>query len=194
MKEIRISEIRASAAAGTDNLILTGRPIVYNEPTSISDPEIGLDIFTEIIHVGALDRADIADTRLLYNHDSSRIPLARTPRTLQLTIDQAGLCMTAQLPNTEEARAVYTAVERGDLSGMSFAFVVPEGGDSWEVGIKTRTRHIFKIKKIYEISVVPYPAYSTTSVEARTALQAFNTTERKRSIIALNQLLAKEFD
>ena len=144
MKEIRICEIRAGAAAGAGKALrLEGRPIVYDQPTKINDPA---GAFIEVIRAGALEGADLSDARLLYNHDLSKVPLARTPKTMQLIHDPAGLRMVADLPDTPEANSVYTAVKRGDLSGMSFAFKVPEGGDSYDA--KTRTRTINKIEKV----------------------------------------------
>lgn len=187
MKEIRVCEIRAEASVGAESLILTGRPIVYDTPTVINDPA---GQYTEIIRRGALDDTDISDTRLLYNHDLNKVPLARTPKTMQLIKGPAGLEMAAQLPDTEEARTVHTAVERGDLNGMSFAFVVPPGGDKWDM--RTKTREIFKIKKILEVSVVPFPAYPQASVEARTAMQTLDSDKRKQAIIATNKILMKE--
>jgi hypothetical protein len=190
MKEIRIAEIRAEKTTTgilsdkKENLHLAGMPIVYEQPTVIKDPA---GSFTEIIKRGALDDADISDTRLLYNHDLNKVPLARTPKTMILTKGPAGLEMAAMLPDTEEARAVHTAVDRGDLNGMSFAFVVPPGGDKWDM--RTKTREIFKIKKILEISVVPFPAYPQSSVEARTAVNASGETAKTR--IAVNKLLMK---
>lgn len=192
MKEIRVCEIRAgSAAAGAaGGLRLEGRPIVYDQPTTINDPA---GAFTEIIRAGALDGADLSDARLLYNHDLNKVPLARTPKTMQLISDPAGLRMVADLPDTPEAQSVYTAVKRGDLSGMSFAFKVPEGGDSYDA--KTRTRTIHRIEKVYEISVVPFPAYPQTSVEARSAMTERAEAERKRkaALIKANTILMKEF-
>lgn len=188
MKEIRICEIRAEAPAGADSLVLAGRPIVYDQPTTINDPA---GSYTEVIRRGALDECDISDTRLLYNHNVGMIPLARTPRTMQLTKGPAGLDMAATLPDTQEARAVHMAVERGDLSGMSFAFVVPPGGDKYDR--RSNMREIFKIKKILEVSVVPFPAYPQTSVEARAAMGAVDCTARNQALIALNRILIKEF-
>lgn len=185
MKEVRVTEIRAAAAAAEGGHILTGRPIVYDVPTVINDL---FGSYTEIIKRGALDGADLSDVRLMYNHDLSRVPLARTPKTMQLTVSPAGLEMTAHLPDTESARELYTAVQRGDLSGMSFAFKVPEGGDEYDPATNTRT--INRIEKILECSVVPFPAYSTTSVEARSHIQNMET--RKQALIACNKILLKE--
>ena len=180
MKEIRIAEIkaeiRADAPAGTEGLYLAGMPIVFDTPAVIHDPA---GEYTEIIKRGALDAADLSDVRLLYNHDLNKVPLARTPRTMQLEISPAGLAMRAALPDTTDAKAIHEAVKRRDLSGMSFAFTVPQGGDQYDAATNTRT--ITKISKLYEISVVPFPAYPAASVEARNARSAgLKTLEAKK--------------
>lgn len=187
MKELRICEIRAEAPAGADSLILEGMPIVYDKPTTINDPA---GKYIEIIRPGALDSADLSDARLLYNHDLNKVPLARTPKTMKFEADPAGLKMVASLPDTPEAKSVHTAVQRGDLSGMSFTFKVPKGGDRYDH--KTNTREIFKIEKVYEVSVVPFPAYPQTSVEARAAIQAETSPLKAAAKIKINQILMKE--
>ena len=188
MKEIRIAEIRATepAADGTNAHILSGRPILYDTPTSIND--VG-GSYTEIIERGALDNADLSDVRLLYNHDLNKVPRARTPKTMQLKTDERGLTFTADLPDTAAALEIYEAVKRGDLSGMSFAFTVPEGGDSYDAGTNTRT--IRQISKVYECSVVPYPAYPTTSIEARSTREngLKRLEARKQAKILFNQIM-----
>ena len=95
MKEIRIAEIRATAPAGAESLILAGMPIVFDTPAVIHDPA---GSYTEIIRRGALDGTDLSDVRLLYNHDLNKVPLARTPRTMQLETTPAGLEIRAGLP------------------------------------------------------------------------------------------------
>ena len=186
MKETRIIEIRADAPAGAESLILCGQPILYDTPTTINDPA---GAYIEIIKRGALDGADLSDVRLLYNHDLNKVPLARTPKTMQLEVTPAGLTMRAVLPNTAEAAAVHEAVKRGDLSGMSFAFTVPVGGDQYDPATNTRT--IKQISKVYECSVVPFPAYPAASVEARSAQAARKKAfeERQKTKILINQIV-----
>lgn len=186
MKEIRTCEIRTQTPAGAESLILEGMPIVFDQATIINDPA---GPFTEIIRRGALDGADLSDVRLLYNHDLNKVPLARTPKTMSLEVTMAGMRMIARLPDTQEARSVHTAVGRGDLTGMSFAFKVPEGGDRYDPA--TRTREILKIEKVLECSVVPFPAYQQASVEARAAFRDMES--RTQAIIACNKILMKEF-
>ena len=186
MKEYRICEVRAEQpTAEGEKLILKGTAIVYDTPTTINDP---FGTYTEIIKRGALDEADLTDTRLLYNHDLSKVPLARAPKTMQLIHSAAGLEMVAELPDTEEARSVYTAVERGDISGMSFGFKVPEGGDYYDPMTNTRTIH--KIEKVYELSICPFPAYPQTSVEARAVMQ--NGEGRRQAILECNKIIMME--
>lgn len=191
MKEIRTAEIRATdpTADGKDALIIVGTPIVFDTPTTINDL---LGSYTEVIKRGALDDADLTDSRLLVNHDMTRIPLARTPKTMQFNITEKGLEMRAELPDTEEARTAYTAVKRGDLTGMSFSFTVPEGGDSFDA--QTNTRTITKIEKVYEVSLVNFPAYPTASAEARsTRAESLKKLEaRNKAKILCNIILMKE--
>lgn len=190
MKELRIAEIRAADPAGESSLILSGRPIVYDQPTTIKAP---FGEYIEVIQRGALDGADLSDVRLLYNHDMNKIPLARTPKTMTLSLDPAGLSMRAELPSTEDGKSVHTAVGRGDLSGMSFAFKVPKDGSRFDA--KTNTRTISKIEKVYECSVVAFPAYPQTSIEARSAIegtwQALKAPERQEAKIKINQILKR---
>ena len=193
MKEIRIATIkaeeRATATADAKSLTLWGQPIVYDIPTTIHDPA---GDYIEIIKSGALDEADITDVSLFYNHDLNKVPLARTPKTMTLTNSTAGLEMLATLPNTASAIEVYEAVKREVLTGMSFAFTVPEGGDVYDPYTNTRT--IYKIAKLYECSIVPYPAYPQTSIEARNertaSINSFR--EKQKAKILVNQILKVE--
>lgn len=191
MKEIRTAEVRATepTADGKETLIIVGTPIVFDTPTTINDL---CGSYTEVIKRGALDGADLTDSRLLVNHDMTRIPLARTPKTMQLSITEKGLEMRAELPDTEEARSVYTAVKREDLTGMSFAFSVPDDGSSFDA--KTNTRTITKISKVYEVSLVNFPAYPTASAEARsTRAESLKKLEaRNKAITLCNLILMKE--
>lgn len=178
-KEYRVAGIDATihhhSSTAPGEMTLVGWPVVYDTPTTITDPNAGT--YTEIIERGALDETDLRDSTLIYNHDDNRVPLARSPRTMKLTVTERGLRMVAELADDNQtATEVYSAVRRGDLSGMSFAFTVPEGGSSYDPA--TNTRRIKRIAKIYEVSVVPFPAYPTTSVEARDEIRAAHDLQR----------------
>lgn len=147
-------------------LVLEGKPVVFGQKALIHDTQ---GDFYEVIEAGAFDKCSLRGVHLFYNHDTSRVPLARSPKTMELTVTPEGLHMRAVLPNTESARSVYSAVKRGDLSGMSFAFIVATGGDSYDAESNTRT--IREISKLLECSIVPYPAYPQASIEARSAME-----------------------
>ena len=204
MKEIRISEVRALDPAEEGSpMRIGGTAIIFDTPAVIQDMLGG---YTEIIRSSALDKTNLSDIRLLYNHDLGRVPLARTPKTLHLIKTAAGLDFDAALPETEEARSIYQAIKRGDVTGMSFGFKVPEGGDSYDP--KTNTREIAEIEKLYELSITPFPQYPQTSVEARAVMERETTITRNRAaaldlaakvsskkreaIITANQILLKE--
>lgn len=164
--EQRAYAFEVRAEAGEDGSLITGRPIVYNSRTD-------LGWFDEVIEIGALDGADLTDVRFLVNHDTSRIPLARSRRnngnsTMQLSVDMDGMSIRVQLDteNNSEARALYSAVQRGDISGMSFMFSIDE--ERWEdLRSEHPTRFISKIGSVVEVSAVTFPAYSSTSIDAR---------------------------
>ena len=157
-------EIRAEQ--NDNGAIITGRPIVYNSRTD-------LECFDEIIDSGALDNTDLTDVRFLVNHDISKIPLARSRRnngnsTMQLTVDTfgMGIRVTLDTENNSEARALYSAVQRGDITGMSFMFGVR--GEKWDdLESDHPTRHITDISTVVEVSAVTFPAYDATEINAR---------------------------
>lgn len=157
-------EIRAEET-DTGNIV-TGRPIVYNSRTD-------LGWFDEIIEPGALNKTDLTYVRFLVNHDTSKIPLARSRRnngnsTMQLTVDNdgMGIRVTLDTENNNEARALYSAVQRGDISGMSFMFGIRN--EEWEnLDSDHPTRHIKDISTVVEVSAVTFPAYESTEINAR---------------------------
>ena len=160
-------EIRAQENEDEGIVILSGRPIVYNSRTN-------LGLFDEIIEQGALDNTDLTDVRFLINHDTSRIPSARSRRnngnsTMQFTVDQEGMkidWVKLDVKNNEQSRALASAVKRGDITGMSFMFILDEDGYEWQ-NLETDhpTRVIKRITSVIEVSAVTFPAYETTSIE-----------------------------
>lgn len=158
-------EVRAEESE--NGHIITGRPIVYNSRTD-------LGYFDEIIDMGALDSANLTDVRFLVNHDTRKIPLARSRRnngnsTMKMSVDVYGLNLdwvNLDTENNSEARALYSAVQRGDISGMSFMFSVDD--EEWEnLESDHPTRHIKKIGSVVEVSAVTFPAYESTEIQAR---------------------------
>jgi len=122
--------------------------------------------FTEFVRRGAFTKTinDGADVRLLVDHEG--VPLARTRSgTLNLSEDDKGLLVEAELdPANPDAQRVLSAMSRGDLSQMSFAFRTIK--DSWN---KEMTVRELKEVQLFDVSVVTFPAYEETSAELRKA-------------------------
>ena len=166
-KEIRAFTFEVRAEENDEHgTFLEGRPIVYESKTD-------LGWYDEVIQRGALDGADLKDVRFLVNHNTDMIPLARSRNnnensTMQLKVDDMGMEIRVDLDveNNSEAKALYSAVKRGDITGMSFMFAVD--GDKWdEIDTDHPTRTITKFSKIFEVSAVTFPAYEDTSISAR---------------------------
>ena len=166
-KEIRSFAFDVRAEQNEDHgHYLTGRPIVFGQRTNIG-------YYDEIIEQGALDTTDLKDVRFLVNHNIDMIPLARSRNnnensTMQMSVDADGMVIRVDLDteNNADARSLYSAVSRGDVSGMSFMFSVDK--DSWDdVESEHPTRHVRSIKRVLEVSAVTFPAYSQTSIQTR---------------------------
>lgn len=175
-KEIRAFNFEVRAEENEEHgHHLTGQPIVYNERTDMG-------WYDEIIEDGALTDTDLRDVRFLVNHNTDMIPLARSRNnnansTMQLeVVPGAGLSIRVDLDteNNADARSLYSAVGRGDITGMSFMFTVD--ADSWdEVNTEHPTRHIRSIDKVFEVSAVTFPAYSATSIQQRGLSEALDS-------------------
>lgn len=167
-------EIRAEVSEDRGNEI-EGRAIVYGQRTN-------LGWYDEIIADGALKDTDLRDVRLLVNHDTDMIPLARSRNnnansTMQLSVVEGeGMDIRADLDieNNTDAKNLYSAIKRGDISGMSFMFIVDS--DSWDdLESDHPTRTITGIKRVLEVSAVTFPAYATTSIQARGLVDALDS-------------------
>jgi len=142
---------------------ITGKPVLLETRSNLGP-------FDEIIEAGALDACDMKDVRLCLNHDTSYV-YARSRNskgTMRLTRGLKGVEIEADLAVDESPKAqdFYTAIKRGDISGMSFMFSIAD--DAWE---DTRSEHplhrIKAIDRIYEVSAVTFPAYPQTEIQAR---------------------------
>lgn len=183
-------EVRAEK---TENkYTIKGLPVVFNSETD-------LGYFREKIAPGALDKTDLKDVRFLVNHDLNKIPLARSRNnnansTMRLKVTERGLEIEADLDveNNTEAKSLYSAVERGDISGMSFMFGIR--GYEWsDVDTEKPLRTITDISQVVEVSAVTLPAYESTEISARdkTALDnakaSLDSERRKRELELLKE-------
>jgi len=141
---------------------LRGYAAVFND-SSLPLP------FKEVIAPGAFRKtlSETPDVRLLINHEG--LPLARTKNgTLTLSEDSRGLLIDAEIADTTEGRDLHKLIARGDVDQMSFAFRVIR--QKWNEDRSMRTLTEVSLSD-GDISAVTYPAYPTTSIEAREALR-----------------------
>lgn len=166
------SPLQAAAESGN---ILDGHPIIYGQQYQVTDWR---GTYNEVVEPGALNGTDFKDVPFTLNHQINGVPLARsrsnsTNSTLHLSVDNVGLSMRATLDmeGNEEARKVYSAVKRGDITDMSYMFNVRGGnnpGEWWdtpETGLPTR--HITDIARVTEVSAVTWGANPGTDISAR---------------------------
>ena len=177
------------AASDGDKLALEGRAIVFEQPTVLYEID-GIQ-YKEVIDSHALDRTDLSDVVMRYNHAEGFTVLARTRnRSLELDKRPDGLYFRAELqPEIQAHRDLFAAVKAGLIDKMSFGFRVADGGDEYDSA--THTRRIKSIKRIYDLSLVDFPAYEETFVEARSRLEQFASEDEKRKLLQVRTKILK---
>jgi HK97 family phage prohead protease len=177
------AEVR-SLDTGDGSLKIGGYAAQFNkEATGLS--------FREVIAPGAFKRTLQSNepVYLLVNHDTNGIPLASTASgTLNLSEDEIGLRMEANLdPANPKAQELYSAISRGDIAKMSFAFTVAPDGSNRSEGLRTLTD-----LNLFEVSAVTWPAYNDTALGARSAEEAeAEALELRKRMLQLKQKFAK---
>lgn len=155
-KETRLLNVELRTPEEEDKMIVEGYAITFNSPATHG--------YTEIISEKALDNCDMSDVPLKYNHEDSRLIMARTRNhSLELTKDEKGLLIRAELIDTQSNKDIYKSIKAGLIDKMSFAFTVRDD----EYDYDTDTRTIKDIDRLYDVSVVDIPFYDSTSVYAR---------------------------
>lgn len=189
-KNVEIRAFNFEVRANNDEehgTFLEGTPIVYDSWTD-------LGWYDEMIDRGALADTDLRDVRFLINHNTDMIPLARSRNnnensTMQMSVDdEVGMKIRVNLDteNNTDAKALYSAVERGDITGMSFMFTVD--GDKWEdIDSDHPQRHILSIRKVFEVSAVTFPAYEATSIQARGLADALDNAKASLESVKAEQ-------
>lgn len=165
---------------------ITGTPVIFNSPTVMYEWD-GIKYY-EQIDSRAFDEANMRDVVLVVNHGGT--PAARTKNgTLKLDVRSSDVVMEADLSKSSVGPALREDIKNGVYDKMSFAFTVKQ--DSYNK--ETRTRTIEKIDRLYDVSVVTFPAYEQTSVQARSFFEAEAERERAEARTALELAQAKYF-
>ena len=190
-REVRFAPIELRTEQENEGAAyIEGYPIVFNQETDMGE-------WREVIDPSTVsDEKMLRDVALMVGHDFGSIPLAHSRRnngsgTMQLTATEEGVFMRAALDvqNNPKAQEAYSAVKRGDLSGMSFAFTVNE--ERWEdLDTDKPLRRITGFGRIFEVSLVAFPAYSGTSVQAASEGDALESV--RASLESAREQLAEE--
>lgn len=152
-------------------MILEGYALVFGQETLIGDEKNG---FIESIDRSALDKTNMKDVPMKYNHNDSFLIIARTRNgSLKLSVDDTGLKVRAELIDTESNKDIYKMVKAGLLDKMSFAFTVSSQKLDRSGDIPKRL--ITGIDRLYDVSVVDLPAYDQTSIVVGRSLSLVDT-------------------
>lgn len=154
------------------SFLVEGYASTFKEYTLGSDER---GVYNERIEPTAFDETDMSDVVFLLDH-TGRVYARTKNDTVKLSVDEHGLFTQTDLSKTSASRAVYEDIEAGNYSQMSFAFVVDRDEDSQEItqsgetpdGLPIYTRVIKRIKKLYDISAVGFPANPTTDIGVAT--------------------------
>ena len=154
-------ETRSNGSLSSKGKTLSGYAAVFDSEANLGD-------FREVIRRGAFSKslATGCNVRALSNHDVHALVGTTKSGTLQLREDAHGLAFTLSLPDTSHGRDLAILIDRGDVSGCSFAFRVMPGGDKWETRDGQTLRELLNVDLV-EITLTANPAYQDTSVALR---------------------------
>jgi len=171
--------------AAPEGNVLQGHAAVFGQTVDM------YGCWSETIARGAFDNTDFTNVKFDVNHNTASLPLAHSrnnnPQSnLYLQVDDQGLAIRAVLDveNNVDSQALYSAITRGDISGMSFIFNVRT--DEWaDLDTDVPSRIITDIAKVHEVSAVSFPAYDGTDINARDALALDSAKKILESIRAI---------
>ena len=152
--------------------------LVEGYASTFEEYELGRDdagVYNERIEPTAFNETDMSDVVFLLDH-TGRVYARTKNDTVKLSVDDKGLFTETDLSRTSASREVFEDIEAGNYSQMSFAFTVDKTEDAQEVrqsgetpeGLPIYTRVIKRIRKLYDISAVGFPANPTTDIGVAT--------------------------
>lgn len=181
---LKVSELRITGGGDDKPKTIVGYAAVFNKLSE------DLGGFREKIAKGAftatLESGD--DVRALVDHDTGKILGRNKSGTLKLEQNSKGLKATIKPADTQAGRDIMTSLERGDIDGMSFGFRTIT--DKWETVNDEEIRTLMEVK-LFDVSVVTYPAYPDTSVAVRGLEQARELRKPKIETLRMRLKLAE---
>jgi len=146
--------------------IVTGYASTFEEPYKLFAWEGGE--YWEVVDRSAFDNTDMSDVIMQYDHEGRVFARTRN-NTLDVTVDDHGLKIDADLGGTEIGRELYEEIRGGYTDRMSFGFTVNDESEEREKldnGVVKYTRRILSVNKLYDVSAVSLPANDGTEIGA----------------------------
>lgn len=174
-----VLEIRDS---DDSEMIVEGYATTFNQPYQLyADSNM---VINEQIDARAFDEAQLSDVIFQYNHEGRVFARTRN-NTLEITPDEKGLFIRADLSGTEEGRKLYEEIKGGYTDRMSFGFTVAEDRTE-KTGEDPRTylRTITKIGRLFDVSAVSIPANDFTEISARSYVDGILDREKAEAFAA----------
>ena len=162
-----------------------GYATTFDKPYELYDFD-GVKYY-EIIDRHALDNADMSDVIMQYDHEG-KVLARQSNNTLGIETNDNGLFIFADLSKSNASKDLYTEIDNGLVTKMSWAFTVLE--DSYNQ--QTHTRTILKVKKVYDVSAVSIPANAGTEISARSYLNGVIEKE-KQELLMRKKLILKTY-
>lgn len=187
-KEIRTLQTQISHIENVDNnkLVIEGKAVLFNEKTVLF--KSGDTQYYEIIDKNAFDGVDLSNVYLYFNHNGDNVIASTKNNSLLLDVRDDGIWFKAELINTTVSRDVYELVKSGIINKCSFGFTIVKDGEKFDD--TTNTFIVNKIDRLFELSLVNFPAYENTICYARSELeqlendrQAFINNQKIKSLI-----------
>lgn len=183
--ELRGIKLEKRAGEGSGLPQIRGTAAVYYSEANKAGTQYRLyaDVF-ERIRPGAFDKAvGRDDVRALQNHDARLILGRSVAKTLTLSLEPHGLDYLIDTPDTQAGRDTVVAIERGDITGSSFAFRVEVGGENWSEektaeGVPYYVRDVNAVE-LFDVGPVTYPAYTATAAGTRSAFPCVASLESR---------------
>ena len=154
--------------------------IVEGYATTFNDPYVMYEYdgvkYKEEIDRDALLEADMGDVIFLYNHEGM-VFARQSNGTLQLSANDKGLYVRADLSSTEASRQMYESIKAGLVTQMSWAFTIAQDGDKYDE--HRHLRSILHVRKVFDVSCVSIPANPNTDISARSYFDGVIEQERR---------------
>ena len=135
--------------------------------------------YVEVIDRHALDGADFSDVIFQYDHEG-RVYARNTNNTLYFEANDHGLFIAADLSKTTLARQMHEDIAAGNVTRMSWAFIPSEETYTEDSENKVFTTRITRVKKVFDVSAVSYPADPNTEISARNLVNGEIEARRQR--------------